>query len=45
MDDHCYKSLNGAFDSESDDLAQKIYFHNLVEQKGWHVFKAFFLEK
>ena len=27
---------------ESNDLAQKIYFHNLVEQKGWHVFKAFF---
>ena len=24
-------------DLESDDLAQKIYFHNLVEQKGWHV--------
>ena len=29
-------------DLESDDLAQKIYFHNLVEQKGWHVSKAFF---
>ena len=25
----------------SDDLAQKIYFHNLVEQKGWHIFEAF----
>ena len=31
-------------DLESDDLAQKIYFHNLVQQKGWHVFKAFFLK-
>ena len=28
-------------DLESDDLAQEIYFHSLVEQKGWHVFKAF----
>ena len=28
-------------DLESDDLAQKIYFHNLVEQKGWHVSKVF----
>ena len=27
---------------ETDDLAQKIYFHNLVEQKGWHAFRAFF---
>ena len=27
---------------ESDDLAQKIYFHNLVEQKEWHVSKALF---
>ena len=29
-------------DLESDDLAQKICFHNLVKQKEWHVFKAFF---
>ena len=29
-------------DLESDDLAQKIYFHNLVEQKGWHIPEAFF---
>ena len=29
-------------DLESNDLAQKIYFHNLVKQKEWHVFKAFF---
>ena len=29
-------------DLEFDDLAQKIYFHNWGEQKGWHVFKAFF---
>ena len=28
-------------DLESDDLAQKICFRNLVEQKEWHVFKAF----
>ena len=31
----------GALTWKSDDLAQKIYFHNLVEQKGWHVFKVF----
>ena len=32
-------------DLESDDLAQKICFHNLVEQKEWHVFKALFFGK
>ena len=26
---------------ESDNLDLKIYFHNLVEQKGWHISKAF----
>ena len=29
-------------DLESDDLAQKDYFHNLVQQRGWHIFKALF---
>ena len=29
-------------DLESDDLAQKIYFHNLIERKKWHISKAFF---
>ena len=29
-------------DLEFDDLAQKIYFHNWGEQKGWHVSKTFF---
>ena len=32
-------------DLESDDLAQKDYFHNLVQQRRWHIFKAFFFEK
>ena len=31
------KNPQTGIDLESDDLAQKIYFHNLVEQKGWHV--------
>ena len=29
-------------DLEFDDLAQKVYFHNWGEQKGWHIFNAFF---
>ena len=29
-------------DLKSDDLAQKIYFHNWGVQKGWHISKAFF---
>ena len=29
-------------DVEFDDLAQKTYFHNLVKQKGWHIFNALF---
>ena len=28
-------------DLKFDDLAQKIYFHNLVKQKGWHISEAF----
>ena len=40
--DHYQKIFEWDIDLKSDDLAQKIYFHNLVEQKEWHVFKAFF---
>ena len=29
-------------DLESDDMTQKVYFHNWGEYKGWHVFNAFF---
>ena len=29
----------------SDDLAQKIYFHNLIGKKGWHISKALFFGK
>ena len=32
-------------DLGSDDLAQKIYFHNFIGQKGWHISKAFFFGK
>ena len=32
-------------DLEFDNLAQKIYLHNLVEQKEWHVSKALFFWK
>ena len=35
----------GALIWKSDDLAQKIYFHNLVEQKGGLFPRPFFLEK
>ena len=38
------RNLWMAIDLESDDLAQKIYFHNLVEQKGG-TFPRPFLEK
>ena len=37
--------LEWGIDSESDDLAQKIYFHNLVEQKGVAHFQGLFLER
>ena len=36
------KNLWMGIDLESDDLTQKIYFHNLVEHKRWHISKAFF---
>ena len=36
-----FETSEWGIDLESDDLAQKIYFHNLVEQKGWLVSVVF----
>ena len=43
--DHYQKISEWGIDLKSDDLTQKIYFHNLVKQRGGGTFPMPFLKK